>query len=73
MPQLLTSRTILVTGASRGIGKVIAIALAEAGENVAVNFRERKAEAEATVKIINALGRKAAAFQADVSNAKAVT
>lgn len=73
MPLPLASRTTLVTGASRGIGKAIAIALAEAGANVAVNYRERKAEAEETVKIIKALGRKAAAFQADVSNAKAVT
>jgi 3-oxoacyl-[acyl-carrier protein] reductase len=73
MPLPLTSRTTLVTGASRGIGKAIAIALAEAGANVAVNYRERKAEAEETVKIIKAVGRKAGAFQADVSNANAVT
>src|SRR4029077_15672869 len=42
------------------------------GASVAVNYRERKAEAEATVKAIDALGRKAAAFQADVSGGKAV-
>jgi 3-oxoacyl-[acyl-carrier protein] reductase len=72
MPPTLTSRTALVTGASRGIGKAIALALAEAGANVAVNYRERKAEAEETVKAIKALGREAVAFQADVSNAKAV-
>ncbi len=68
----LASRTALVTGASRGIGKAIALALAEAGANVAVNYRERKAEADQTVKAIQALGRRAAAFQADVSNARAV-
>ncbi|MDH4173125.1 MAG: 3-oxoacyl-ACP reductase FabG [Betaproteobacteria bacterium] len=68
----LASRTALVTGASRGIGKAIALALAQAGANVAVNYRERKAEAEDTVKAIQALGRRAAALQADVSNAKAV-
>lgn len=68
----LTTRTALVTGASRGIGRAIALALAAAGANVAVNYRERKAEAEACVQAIEALDRKASAFQADVSNAKAV-
>ncbi len=72
MRSSLASRTALVTGASRGIGKAIALALAEAGANVAVNYRERKAEADQTVKAIQALGRRAAAFQADVSNARAV-
>lgn len=72
MQAILSSRTALVTGASRGIGRAIALALAEAGANVAVNYRERKLEAEATVKAITALGRKAVALQADVSKAKAV-
>jgi 3-oxoacyl-[acyl-carrier protein] reductase len=72
MPQTLASRTALVTGASRGIGKAIALALAAAGANIAVNYRERRTEAEATVSAIQALGRKAAAFQADVSKADAV-
>lgn len=72
MHPTLTSRIALVTGASRGIGKAIAIALADAGADVAVNYRERKADAEKTVTAIRSLGRRAAAFQADVSVAIAV-
>jgi 3-oxoacyl-[acyl-carrier protein] reductase len=72
MPATLATRTALVTGASRGIGKAVALALAAAGANIAVNYRERRAEADATVREIQALGRKSAPFQADVSAAKAV-
>jgi 3-oxoacyl-[acyl-carrier protein] reductase len=68
----LTSRTALVTGASRGIGKAIAIALAEAGAHLAINYRQRKDEAEATVAAVKQMGRKSAAFGADVSDARAV-
>ncbi|MGH8708875.1 MAG: SDR family NAD(P)-dependent oxidoreductase [Burkholderiales bacterium] len=68
----LSGRTALVTGASRGIGKAIALALAQAGANVAVNYLARKPQAEQAVKAIEKLGRKAAALQADVSDAKAV-
>ena len=68
----LTARIALVTGASRGIGKAIAIALAQAGVDVAVNYHQRRNEAEATVAAVKQLGRRSAAFGADVSDAQAV-
>ena len=67
MTESLTSRVALVTGASRGIGRAIALALARAGADVAVNYLEREADAQATAGQIRALGRRAEAFQADVS------
>ena len=72
MTDSLANKTALVTGASRGIGKAIAIALAEAGANVAVNYRERKKEADETVAVIKRLGRKSVAVQADVSKSQEV-
>lgn len=69
----LTNKVALVTGASRGIGRGIALALARAGCDVAVNYRERAAEAESAVAEIRGLGRRSAALQADVSRAAEVT
>ena len=66
------SRTALVTGASRGIGRAIAIALAQAGAAIAVNYRERGDEAEATVAAVRAQGSRSEPFAADVSSAQAV-
>ena len=63
----LTKRVALVTGGSRGIGRAVAISLAEAGAAVAVNYREKKAEAETTARAIRAAGGRAMAVGADVS------
>lgn len=62
----LTGKAALVTGASRGIGRAIAIALAEAGADVAVNYAGSEAAAAETAKAIEALGRKAILVQANV-------
>jgi 3-oxoacyl-[acyl-carrier protein] reductase len=63
----LSGRVALVTGASRGIGKAIVIALAETGADVAVNYRVQAEAAEAVCQTIRAAGRKCIAVQADVS------
>lgn len=57
----------LVTGAGHGIGRAIAVALAEAGADVAVHYHSSADEAAKTVSAIEALGRKAKAFQADAT------
>ena len=68
----LNGHAALVTGASRGIGAAIAMALAEAGAAVAVNYRERADDADAVVAKIRESGGRATAIAADVSQAAAV-
>jgi 3-oxoacyl-[acyl-carrier protein] reductase len=68
----LEGKAALVTGASRGIGREIALELARQGANVAVNFAGSEAKANEVVDEIKALGRDAFTVQCDVSNAEQV-
>jgi 3-oxoacyl-[acyl-carrier protein] reductase len=61
-------KTALVTGAAKGIGRAIALALASDRFRVAVHYRASQAEAEATVAAIRAAGGEAEAFQADLAD-----
>ena len=69
---LLDGKTALVTGASRGIGRAIALRLAAEGASVAINYAGNTAKAEETKAAIEAAGGKAALFQADVSDSAKV-
>ena len=64
---------VLVTGASRGIGRAIAIALADSGFDIGVNYKTNSEGASEVVKQITANGRKAISLQADVGNEAEVT
>ncbi|GGE41926.1 beta-ketoacyl-ACP reductase [Pullulanibacillus camelliae] len=68
----MEGKVALVTGASRGIGRAIAIALGQNGVKVAVNYSGSEARAQEVVDLIKAAGSDAFAVQCDVSNAQAV-
>lgn len=68
----LEGKFALVTGASRGIGREIALELARQGAHVAVNFAGNEAKAEETVREIRALGKESFTVRADVGNAESV-
>jgi len=68
----LEGRTAMVTGASRGLGRAIALRLAREGAAVAVNYRHRSAEADDVVALIHQQSGRALAVQADVGDAAQV-
>ncbi|RFU63237.1 3-oxoacyl-[acyl-carrier-protein] reductase [Peribacillus saganii] len=70
---MLEGKTALVTGASRGIGKEIALELARQGANVAINFAGSEAKANEVADEIKAMGRDSCTIQCDVSNSESVT
>ncbi|SNC65859.1 3-oxoacyl-[acyl-carrier-protein] reductase [Marinobacter sp. es.048] len=65
--QDLKGKVALVTGASRGIGRHIALQLAQRGADVAINYRSRQHEGDEVAKEIEATGVRALAFKADLS------
>ena len=68
----ISGKVALVTGASRGIGRAIALALGEAGVDVAVNFLVQEKAAQDTCQQVRGFGRRTLAIQADVSRAAEV-
>ena len=68
---MLTGKVALVTGAGRGIGRQIALTLAEYGADVIVNYNGSKEKAEEVVREIESMGRKAAAVQCTVADYEA--
>lgn len=68
----LEGKVAIVTGASRGIGRAVAIHLAQSGADVVVNYSGSEGAAQETVEAVQALGRKAIKIKANVANADEV-
>lgn len=72
MSSSLAGKRALVTGASRGLGKAIALSLARAGADVAITFEKSADKAQAVADEIRALGRNGVAIQADSASPQAI-
>lgn len=70
---MLEGKVAIITGASRGIGKAVALKLAENGADCVVNYAGSEALAAETVKEIEQMGRRAIKIKADISDAEQVT
>lgn len=68
----LTGKKALVTGASRGLGRAIALSLARAGADVVITYEKSADKAQAVAEEIKALGRHGEAVQADSASAQAI-
>jgi glucose 1-dehydrogenase len=68
IPRLLTGQRALVTGASSGIGRAIALAIGEAGADVLVNYSSAEGPAREVVALLQGMGRRALAVKADVAD-----
>ena len=69
---MLEGKVALVTGAGRGIGKQIALTLAEKGADVAINYNGSKERAQETAEQIRRMGRRAEIYQCSVADYDAV-
>jgi 3-oxoacyl-[acyl-carrier protein] reductase len=73
MMRALNNKIALVTGGSRGLGKVISLQLAEAGATVIVNYASNQEAAQETVDSIRSKGGKAVSIQGDITEEKSVS
>ncbi|HET6837481.1 MAG TPA: SDR family oxidoreductase [Gemmatimonadales bacterium] len=69
---MLERKNVLVTGASSGIGRAIALRCAQAGADLAITYRKNQEGAEATARVIQSLGRRAEVLRVDISREQEV-